>query len=1128
MSRLRLFLVMVLALAVGVGTFLLFSNTLIGEDYLKEFVLQQLEESLGRKIEVHRAKFVIFPRIRVELTQVAIHDPNSDEVVFSAKRIDLVLRLLPLLRKQVVGKRLLVEDPVLTIHRNEAGHWNILDNTNQAATDQRTLDMMTRVFMIRQATVVNGSITVIDEGRPGGTRTLKLERVEGGMMIRPERAMADVHLSVAQTGQDGLSAVSLVGQIKRVERSDALTAEEPAAPAEPPPAATPTSVFQFEGQVDAANVVLRDVADFFGPRPVPEQLDGMVNVQGQVRIMPGLAGYDAVLSSMTARLNQLTLTGKANLAGLLTAQPTFAVTFNSSLVTLKELLNIIPAQWIHPQLPAVLAERQIDGKVQVVNATLTGSATSGPQLSVTGEFRVQEGQALLGEEHVLTKDLAGVIVVETGRVRAASFTGRYGAIQITEGKATVSFLEAGPWLELEITGSMAATDLVQLLAKTVKAEGFVHLLAGLRDVEGTALPTFRLVGPLNEPGGVTFAGGEIAARYISLTHPSLPERLTALQGKFVLADGGTRFEQVTGHLGDTILQVQGGLSGGPASVFQEFVVRANGDAGHIMRFVPAKVIPVGMFEGLLSAAVQLSGATTAPHVRGNVVLTESKVVVPNAIEKPIGAPAILEFEGNLTRANIATVTRVELVLPSVRIPVKGAIQIGDKFSIDATLATGELSLSGLPEWIAKGGFEAGNVEVSLDVKGKDTDWKTWKTTGWMAVTNGLVLVKGAGHIDDLYARVKLVRNGAEVKRLSFKVQDSDLALEATVRNWPAKPVITGKIESNQLDLDLVIPKGERSPMRELLETLASSSQVTMTASAARAHYRHLKFGGLTARITIQDGVLDIDRIGGDSTNGQVAGRVVVQLPAKAPAETEVSLRATGVSVEDLLRLTHADIQGVSGQVRLNGTIRGHGRNPHGVYPSLNGKTEVLLENGRILKSKERAIWKILSILNLPAVLQGKVDLDKEGLPYNRISATVAIQNGSFQTENLVVDSPILKITAAGNYDLPTDQLDMVVAVSPFGSYATFLKTIPLFGRIFAGERKGMTTAIFSIKGAVEDPEVTYLPMKSFTTGLSGLAQLAVDVLKNTLTLPMDLMTPNEEKPAAPELEFVPEGARTTP
>jgi hypothetical protein len=317
LSRLRLFLVIALALAVSVGAFLLFSNTLVGEDYLKEFVLQQLEETLGRKIAVHRVKFVIFPRIRVELSQVAIHDPHSDEVMLSAKRIDLVLRLLPLLRKQVVGKRLLVEDPVLTIRRSEAGHWNILDNANQAESDQRTLDMLTRVFMIREATVVNGSVTVIDEARPGGARTLKLERVEGGLMIHPAQAMADVHLSLGQAGQDGLSAVSLVGQIKRVERSATLTSEEPAAPAlaEPPPAA-PVSVFQFEGQIDAANVVLRDMADFFGPRPVPEQLDGMVNVQGQVRIMPGLAGYDAVLSGMTARLNQLTLTGKGQPRGV--------------------------------------------------------------------------------------------------------------------------------------------------------------------------------------------------------------------------------------------------------------------------------------------------------------------------------------------------------------------------------------------------------------------------------------------------------------------------------------------------------------------------------------------------------------------------------------------------------------------------------------------------------------------------------------------------------------------------------------------------------------------------------------------------------------------------------------------
>jgi hypothetical protein len=256
---------------------------------------------------------------------------------------------------------------------------------------------------------------------------------------------------------------------------------------------------------------------------------------------------------------------------------------------------------------------------------------------------------------------------------------------------------------------------------------------------------------------------------------------------------------------------------------------------------------------------------------------------------------------------------------------------------------------------------------------------------------------------------------------------------------------------------------------------------------------------------------------------------VAQLARKTPAEMELSFRATGVPVDDLMRFTDGHANGVTGDMRLSGSIRGHGRNPHGVYPSLNGKAEVLLEKGHILKSSERAVWKIIRLLNLPVVLQGKMDLEKEGLPYNKISGTVVIQNGVFQTENMIMDSPILKLTAAGQFDLPTDQLDLVMAVSPFGSYSQFIKTIPLFGRILAGERKGLATAIFSVKGAVEDPDVTYMPVKSFASGLSGLAQLAVDVLTNTLTLPIDLATSDEEgKTPAPDAALPSESAPATP
>jgi len=74
-----------------------------------------------------------------------------------------------------------------------------------------------------------------------------------------------------------------------------------------------------------------------------------------------------------------------------------------------------------------------------------------------------------------------------------------------------------------------------------------------------------------------------------------------------------------------------------------------------------------------------------------------------------------------------------------------------------------------------------------------------------------------------------------------------------------------------------------------------------------------------------------------------------------------------------------------------------------------------------------------------------------------------------------------------------------------------LKDIPLFGLLIKGERKGLMTALFEVKGLRTKPEVTYLPLESFTGGVKGLAQFAIDVLKNVVTLPIpDKKIPNKD------------------
>jgi hypothetical protein len=115
---------------------------------------------------------------------------------------------------------------------------------------------------------------------------------------------------------------------------------------------------------------------------------------------------------------------------------------------------------------------------------------------------------------------------------------------------------------------------------------------------------------------------------------------------------------------------------------------------------------------------------------------------------------------------------------------------------------------------------------------------------------------------------------------------------------------------------------------------------------------------------------------------------------------------------------------------------------------------------------------------------------------------------------LALKSPVLALAATGTHDLPTDQFDAIVAVSPFGAYSSLLRSIPLFGTLIEGERQGLTTALFEVKGPRTDPRVTYLPLQSLTGGILGIAKFPLDILKNMLTLPLpDRKSTLNEDPA---------------
>lgn len=138
-----------------------------------------------------------------------------------------------------------------------------------------------------------------------------------------------------------------------------------------------------------------------------------------------------------------------------------------------------------------------------------------------------------------------------------------------------------------------------------------------------------------------------------------------------------------------------------------------------------------------------------------------------------------------------------------------------------------------------------------------------------------------------------------------------------------------------------------------------------------------------------------------------------------------------------------------------------------------------------------------------------MDLDHEGIPFDSLGAAVSAHAGVLTSDNLVFDSPLLKISGAGRYDMTADNLDVALAVSPLGAYTDVIGKVPLFGRLLAGDRPGLSTALFQVRGPLRDPDVQYLPLESLAKGLTGYPRLAIDVLRNVLTLPGELLAPSE-------------------
>jgi uncharacterized protein YhdP len=190
---------------------------------------------------------------------------------------------------------------------------------------------------------------------------------------------------------------------------------------------------------------------------------------------------------------------------------------------------------------------------------------------------------------------------------------------------------------------------------------------------------------------------------------------------------------------------------------------------------------------------------------------------------------------------------------------------------------------------------------------------------------------------------------------------------------------------------------------------------------------------------------------------------------------------------------------MTGRVNITGNLETSGKNDTERKQNLNGAFNLRIEDGTI--NRMRILVQILNLLDLSRWFTLQLpDLTKQGIRFRAITADFKVVKGVYQTENLVVDSSDLRMSGSGKIDVPNDDIDLVVAVRPFAGIESAFNQVPILGRGMAAIMNSFLVGAFNIKGRIEDPSITAMPLGTLT-----------EMFWSVLGIPKSILTMGDSK-----------------
>ena len=251
------------------------------------------------------------------------------------------------------------------------------------------------------------------------------------------------------------------------------------------------------------------------------------------------------------------------------------------------------------------------------------------------------------------------------------------------------------------------------------------------------------------------------------------------------------------------------------------------------------------------------------------------------------------------------------------------------------------------------------------------------------------------------------------------------------------------------------------------------------------YYKRGRFDKVRAKLIADGDLIQLRDFSAVPYSGEIAGAINLRLArGDSPAMVETKLTLNGIDSRILDDISPKEPRGFKGAI--SGTIEMTAPVVTNVNPLTGATGSVVISGVKGSLGKAGYATKVLAALRTTEILQLRLpSLKDEGLVYDKLDATIHMQNGFMTIDHFALSGPSLTAAASGQIDWPNDATGIVVDVYPLETLTGIVDFVPVVGAATDPLRKQMGIR-FHVTGSTADPKVALAPGQN-------LDQLKVDV-----------------------------------